>query len=809
MFWLISFIEFPYPAAFVLLALLPLAWWLTRRQSAAIVKQRLPIRLAILGLAALAATGVSLRLETHDKWVVFAVDESRSVGGIENAQVQEYLKRLSEQHASDNYSVETFGSDVETDLAEAIALVTKAPPGYVPDLVVLTDGNATHGDALRAAAGMSVPVSVEPLAGITSPEVAVVDLHAPANAFPFELLSLRATVTSNHDDRVLLTLYRNDQVVEQREVPVTAGSHDFYFATQNGAAARNAWKVIATEAQDTLVENNQRTAVVLPPPAPSVLIVNRDQDGAAALAQVHRQGGFKVSLTAQVPRDAQALQSYDAVLLTDTVPNELDDAQSEALNHYVHIDGGGLIMMGDQAFTNRAFAASPLEEIMPVAALPPADDAPTLAMVLVIDQSTSMREENRMSLAKEAARRSVQLLNARDKVGVLTFGSESKWISDIATRSDLPLLLRRIDQIQASGNTRMFPALQRAYLALSQTEADRRHIVLLTDGVAAPGDFAEVAAEFAAARITVSTISISDGAEQMILQDISRTADGRHYHCVDAADVPRVLVEETLAAVGSADVKFTPAPLKQLPGLEIASAPPLATMTPTTSKPNAQVLLTGLAGAPLLSWRTHGAGITMALPSEISHNAWRDWSGFAAFCSRVTRHAMRKPIPPRLQVDVRRYGGKATVTIDALRPNNRFWNAASIAVFLSTREDERRALTVTQVAPGRYESTFSAPSPGDYELAIRLNDSTDSRYFRQRVVTVDYEDELAIRPANETALRQLAEHTGGRYQASLVETFAADGRTATRVYSLWQYLLIIAALCYVGELAARRYWMRR
>jgi len=71
--------------------------------------------------------------------------------------------------------------------------------------------------------------------------------------------------------------------------------------------------------------------------------------------------------------------------------------------------------------------------------------------------------------------------------------------------------------------------------------ADRRHVVVLTDGLPAPGDYHELAAEMAAAGLTVSTISVGASAEQLILKDIVRIARGRHYHCEDPATIPETL----------------------------------------------------------------------------------------------------------------------------------------------------------------------------------------------------------------------------------------------------------------------------
>ena len=51
-----------------------------------------------------------------------------------------------------------------------------------------------------------------------------------------------------------------------------------------------------------------------------------------------------------------------------------------------------------------------------------------------------------------------------------------------------------------------------------------------------------------ASGITLSTVLISKGAEQELLKEMATIAGGRHDHCDDPADVPRILVQETKVA---------------------------------------------------------------------------------------------------------------------------------------------------------------------------------------------------------------------------------------------------------------------
>jgi Ca-activated chloride channel homolog len=170
--------------------------------------------------------------------------------------------------------------------------------------------------------------------------------------------------------------------------------------------------------------------------------------------------------------------------------------------------------------------------------------------MLVIDRSGSMTVENRMELARRAARQSVELLEPLDQAGVMAFRMDRcgwpKCSRSVNGRRQQ--LLQAIDSLQPGGQTNMYGAVERAFLALNQTVADRRYMILLTDGIPSSGDYIEIAERMAQRGITLSTVSLGQEAEQDLLIEMARIAGGRHDHCDDPNDVPGVMVRETRAA---------------------------------------------------------------------------------------------------------------------------------------------------------------------------------------------------------------------------------------------------------------------
>jgi hypothetical protein len=436
-----------------------------------------------------------------------------------------------------------------------------------------------------------------------------------------------------------------------------------------------------------------------------------------------------------------------------------------------------------------------------------------------------MLEERRLELAKEAARRTVGLsvIAPTDQVGVLAFGDQSQWISPLAPCGDKQKLLAAIDTLQAVGATNMAPALERARLALKQSDADRRHAIVLSDGVSTPGDFDRLARDMAAAGITVSTVSVSQGADQTILRDIARTAGGRHYHCDDPREVPRILEEETRSTAQAAATAVRPMVYRALPGLNLDAAPELAAHVEMNPKPGAELVLLTQGGDPLLALGTHGKGKVAAMAADITGTPavrWRKWSGYAPFLARLARHVLPTREPPFRIATEHRFG-RLHVTLDSTHHAPRdadltrsvkstIASGDSVELTASFPTDNAAAshtqkLTMHPGAAGRYEATIDATAMGIYQLDVRMDkNGTEPEASQRLALAVDYPDELRLGPVDELLLGETAKVSGGSVMSENLKTIRPDGRTVERLRQLAPLLTIIAMLLLTTEVYLRR-----
>ena len=168
----------------------------------------------------------------------------------------------------------------------------------------------------------------------------------------------------------------------------------------------------------------------------------------------------------------------------------------------------------------------------------------------------------------------------------------------------------------------MYPAMERAYEILVATPAKLKHVIILTDGISAPGDFVGIAATMQSARITVLDRRRRRAMPTTtLLEEIARTGQGRYYVTDDPAAIPQIFAKETVTASKSAidEQPFVPQVVRAtqtFADLDLEDAPFLLGYVMTRPKPTCEVILASEKGDPLLVWWRYGLGMTVAFTSD-------------------------------------------------------------------------------------------------------------------------------------------------------------------------------------------------
>jgi Mg-chelatase subunit ChlD len=175
------------------------------------------------------------------------------------------------------------------------------------------------------------------------------------------------------------------------------------------------------------------------------------------------------------------------------------------------------------------------------------------AIVLVIDKSGSMRDQNRMTYAKELAKSIARQLIDADYFGVIAFDLNPAVILDLEEVSLLrqkDLIDKQIDSLKPAGQTHFLPALLEARRQLEPNGATKKHIVFLSDGATrgSYGDLIDLVISMKAKlAIRVSAIGVGADADIRLMRRIGNYGGGSFVLFCNPSDLPQITLDGLLS----------------------------------------------------------------------------------------------------------------------------------------------------------------------------------------------------------------------------------------------------------------------
>lgn len=176
---------------------------------------------------------------------------------------------------------------------------------------------------------------------------------------------------------------------------------------------------------------------------------------------------------------------------------------------------------------------------------PTSTEAKPITVVLVVDRSWSMKEEDRIGGMKHAVATFLNGLPAGSRVALIAFGSEVKVARPFT--SDVKEVEAAVNAVTPGGLTRYYEAVAKA-LELIENESGRRAVLALTDGEDTSSKSASLeSVVLAARRIGVPVHTLGLGSEDEIESDSLKklaTATRGQYYPARRADELRTIYEE-------------------------------------------------------------------------------------------------------------------------------------------------------------------------------------------------------------------------------------------------------------------------
>ncbi|MCC6524888.1 MAG: VWA domain-containing protein, partial [Polyangiaceae bacterium] len=772
--------------------------------------------------AALAATRPELGRPLDRLTVIAVVDRSRSIDLVPDAEVRvarELEAARGNMRAGDRIGVVVFGATAAceevprerdeprptqratvardgTDLAAALRRgLAEVPSDSAARLVLVSDGVATRGDALAAAAAAvtaQIPIDVVALEQREAADVRLVSLRAPPRASLGESIELRIVTSSPAATRLELRLSRDgvplrrfaadvaagEDVLRVREVLDLPGLHRYDLSIS-----------AADPALDASPDDNTATTFVRVRGPARALVLAAERGKSAFVAGALERAGFAVEQgdASSVPADVAAAAGYDLIVLGDIPAADVSPLAVAALASYVRDLGGGLWLLGGPgAMGPGGYAGSPLEEVAPVSFdLKDEQRRASLAEVIAIDISGSMAMQvsgrTKLELANEAAARSAELLGAGDSLGVVHVDTVPRWAVPVGPVSDKAAVGRAIRAVGPGGGGILVPvALEAAYAALAPAEVNLKHVLLFSDGDDAEdlGAPATALVRGAAQKgITTSIVALGRGKDVGALAELSKLGNGRFYLVEDATRLPAVFTQETVLASRSA-IKEDPFVVQAgasgpaTAGVDLDAAPPLEGYVVTIPKPRATVLLTGPEGDPVLAtWRA-GLGRSAAFTSDLEDRwgqAWTHWPGAARLVAQLGRELARSGDDARVRLEAEVAAGELRLRATAVDDGGRSESFRRLRAVVSGPDGWRRDVALEAAGPGLYEAALPLSRPGAY-VAVARDEVTGDAVATTGAALTEGEE---LRPTGSDlgALARIAELTGGRKRDNLADVF--------------------------------------
>jgi uncharacterized membrane protein len=715
-----------------------------------------------------------------------------------------------------------------TDLAAAIRrALAEVPPDSAARLVLVSDGVATRGDTMAAAAAAvaaEIPIDVVALEQRVVPDVRVVALRAPTRAGEGESIDLRLVTSSPAAAEIELRVKRDGELISKGTAKINAGEDVLRIKEKAPGPGLHRYdvEITALDAKlDEAAEDNAASTFVRVRGPSSALVLEGDPGKGAFVAKALAAAAFRVDQggPAAVPGDLGGFASYDVVVLSDIRASDLSAPQLEAIGSYVRDLGGGLLLLGgDRSFGPGGYGKTAVEEISPVSFdLKQDKRRASLAEVIGIDISGSMGAHSgaytKLELANEAAARSSALLGEGDLLGVEHVDTKVLWSVPLAPVKDKPAIEAAIRGVGVGGGGIFVDiTLDAGYEALSKQSVNLKHMLLFADGSDAEqmtGCRAKVSSALASG-ITTSVVALGSGSDVPELEMLSRIGKGRFYLIEDAGRLPAVFAQETILASRSAIVEKAfrvtrGASSPMLQGVDIDAAPELKGYVVTIPKGRAQVALSGPDGDPILASWSAGVGHTAVFTSDLKDRwgaAWTTWPGAARLIAQTAREVARKADDPRVRVEAEASGGELHVRATVVGDDGRAQSFRRLAVHVAGPDGVAHEVALEASGAGSYAASVPLARPGTYIAVAR--DELTGEVLGTTGASLSAGDELRPTGSDLGLLTRIAELSGGRRRDTLDGIFLDRAARRFAYDDVTPTLVLLAAFALLFAVAARR-----
>ena len=782
----------------------------------------------LLLVLALAGPRIAQQKEEHN--VVFLIDRSASVTlTSDDDATRAAIQRIVSEHPEWSYATVEFagtaalamplGSSVfplgvvplagtASNLDTAIGLgLSILPEGAANQFVLASDGLFSDDvdTALSAAQLSGVPISVLSVGSPSNTDVTLVSMRGPSQVAVDRPFSIDIELESARAVDAALVVYRDDELLSFENVSLEEGLTRFSVEDSFDAPAAHTYQAIVKALDDPIPDNDGLSLLIAATDQPPVLVI--DRLGGSAVPELVESLGLGFTHSRSVP-PLEVLSSYRQVILTGLSFATLTVGELDAIGSFVRNLGGGLLVIEGEEEV-RAMSEGGIEEFLPVSyTLPEKSREAQLALVYVLDRSSSMRSRVRgvekIEILKEAAAASAALLDATTLIGIIAFNLEHAWTVPVAP-VESAAIYDALRELEAIGGTDVYYPIVEALDRLEETEVAAKHILLISDGktIDEPRNYAGLIRRLQKSDdVTLSAIGVGQTMNVALLSALVEAGGGTLYRADDFSLLPQISIQATQRISRR---RFIDGPvevagrLREQLGTDV---PPLGGYVLTYPKPTADTSLWGGEDPVVSTWRL-GLGAVTVLNTDLAglgSQAWLAWPGLSELFEAVL--ATTEPHTTSalgLSTSVVRRPETIELLVDARDDNGAFTNFLDLEVELLPEGTTHEPV---QMGPGLYVASIPTPPQGGH--ALHVIDHTRQRALTLPL-TVPYPAEYRVLGPDRANLARVANATGGIFLENGARLPTVSGGTSTDYVPLHVALLLAALGVFLLDLIVRKW----
>ena len=772
---------------------------------------------AVMILADLSDSTLDIQeeLKLHTDELLKLIDKHTPVGIVAFGKDQLYSLKLSQgNRLAELDKPLSDATDISAALEYAASL---APQDRSLRIILLSDGKQTDGNAEKTAyelatKGVRLDAVYYDTTKLSSAEIQISSLSAPQGIYLGKETAIIAEIRCNSEIRATLTLSEDGIVIWKKNDVFSSGSTILNIPVTPQNPGTPLYSLTIEPEKDGITKNNH-AAVYLPvAERSSVLIISDTMDGMTTLASViAEKHDVQTVLSHNAPKSLTGLCEYDMVILSNVDFYRLPGGYDHLLEDYVGTYGRSLLAVGgDQTFMYGNMQDTDIEEIMPVSFEFTQNEGRSVALMLVLDCSSSMSSEY-LSLAKQGALNSVAGLTDNDFAGVISFSKIATLEAPLVkvTDENRESLNRVISGLTNGRGTYYTEAIELAHSELSKSDAQIKHIIFLSDGQPSDSGYYNAVLDAANDGITVSTIGLSFSSDKLLY--MSEYGNGRYYYVASAEDLPNIMISETEEARVSPLLlgNFTPVVKEQggfTDGLEEKTLPTINGYLGTTLKEGATLYLESEEGHPIYAATSYGFGKTACFTTDLNGNwasAWlKSTLGKELILKMVSKGVSDVHCDSSLKLETPFHGNSIDLKVYATETNSE----TTLQVKMKDTQGAELEKELTLTRPGIYEGSLLLPDSEGFELMISQKDSygmiVDELHCS---FAVPYSEEYnAFAQEGESFLRTLCAFSSGTVFESLSEAASVEIFSISIVHDPLLALTCISVFLLLADIAIRK-----